>query len=460
MGFEARTEQEILEGLVARTIQRSKLSDVAPGSTFLHLHQVVAEEGAIVEQRMAAIRASFDEHDENATGTDVDDRAEEFPRDFERRLQRAAASGPALAFHRTDTAGERTIEAGVICGRDDVRSLVYVTSHAFTFGDGEATYPASSSDPYVRVTCNQLGSVGKAPAGKITTILSQVSDLIVTQPVAVGGGRDREETDELLRRMDAHRDGNQPGLGGDLVNLALQFRASDGTRCRYASIWESPFQPAYAELVVDDGYGFVGLTRAGSPISGTVPANGQHLIAHESPATEPFTALTVDGSPVSVEAVGWASQPERGFIYFPPDYLTPGVTWSLPAYNVFTGFIGELQALIEGHPSLNGTQPGRRNNGTRLRVVPATVTYLSLEIRIQVAPGGDPPTVRALVKAAVVDFLASLAPGQRLVLSDLTARLVKIPYLFSHRIVTPSDDYQPESSRHRLATTPDMVDVQ
>jgi uncharacterized phage protein gp47/JayE len=451
----ARTSQEIAEAMVARTIQRSKLTDLSEGNALLHLHQTFAEEGEAYEQRADAIRAAFDEH--NASGDDLDDRGDEFVVDFERRRGAAAASGPALVFHRASTTGARTVEAGVVCGRDDERGLLYVTAQAFTFADGEADYPTGTVDSYVRATCNQRGKVGDAPAGKITRIVSQVSDLTVTQPIALGGGRDREDDATYLRRMDAYRDGTKTGLTGDLENFALAFIASDGTRCQYARIWESPFQAGYSELVVDDGFGFAGLTRAGASVSGEVPANGQHIIEHEAPATEPISIIGIESIPVNVAAVGWASQPERGIVYMPPTYLQAGDLYALPAYSVFTGFIADLQRAIEGSPSLNGTDPGRRNNGTRVRVVRATVSYVDFDIIIRVEAGADPATVRDLVESAIVDFLAALAPGEPLALANLSARLVRVAGLRSHKFNEPADDVQPASSRHRLGTTLDRI---
>jgi hypothetical protein len=458
MPFTPRVKEEILQAMVGQVVAQSPLTDLSEGSVFLTLLGAMAEGIEDVEFRIKEIRDSYDI--DNASGAALDERVADFPGTGLVRIQAIPASGSVLTVTRSPTTGGYTLPAGSLFGRTDAPDLVYVTVSDETFGVGVATVTN------VRVVCLKAGVAGNAPTGTINKMISVPGDIVSVQQVtALAGGLEREDDDGLRQRARAYLSGLARCQPAALQALALSFVDSLGMSVRHAHVFEDLTVPAYSELVVDDGTGFTGFVQPGASVTGTIPLNGTLYLSHASPATGPITKIKVGGVvleyPVAAANPTWISIPERGIIQLKAGQteISPGDVWVIgdadTPYNVYTGFIQELQALLEGDSSNPTTTPGYRAAGTRVAVLPPTSFPVDLQINVILSTSAVVPDVVAAVKDQVSLYFLSLGPGDTAFVSQLYARLqTSIENLVALQILdalgSPAQDYSAPSPRTSL----------
>lgn len=459
MGFEPRTSREIEHGMLARQVEGSDLDDLAEGSAHRTLIKNFAVEAAGIERRILAVASR---RWSDKSGQDLDEAVGQLPETFEPRMGPSPASSPALRLRRASTSGSYTLSAGAVFVRDDNPRILYVLDEDVVFGDGEEFYPPDSATPYARLTATKVGSDSDCPAGRITRMLDQPDEIIeVLNPVAITGGEDLESDAALAERAAMFQASRARVQGLALAYFARSFVDSQGRRVRHAQRWDDPARPGYTELVVDDGFGMVGFRRAGAIYSGTVPDSGQPMVWHESPAAEPLGSagtLKVNGAEVSVGA-SYVSQPERGRLFVPSGTLSPGDTWEVSGYEVFTGWLAEFQRELEGDPSRPGSKPGHIAHGGRVRAVPPELQYVDFRLNLVVETGADTNALQAAIKQIIRDHLADLAPGDPLFLAGLTRKIMGLDGVRNVRFDTPDDDVYPATGRTRLGTTDDRIEV-
>jgi uncharacterized phage protein gp47/JayE len=457
MPYEPRTATEILQELAGQVVAQSPLTDLSEGSVMLTLLGATAEGLEAIEFRLKEIRDSYDI--DNAIGIDLDERVADFPSGGLERFGAGPASGSVLSVTRdlATTPPTYQLPAGSRFGRSDDRTIEYVTVTDETFGVGIPTI----ND--VRVICLRAGTFGNAPAGTIN-LLVDVPDGItaVSQATAIAGGVDREDDAALRSRARAYLSSLARTVPPALKSLALSFVDSVGLRVRHAAVFEDLTQPCYSEVVVDDGSGFAGFIQPGLTSTGTIPVNGALFLNHQAPAVDAITQIRnvttgvvhTYNDPASNPT--WVSYPERGLIQLKDAQadFSPGDDWEIGGasapYSVYTGFISELQAEIEGNAA-DPEQPGWRALGTRVRVVPPDPQTLAFTINVILPTGAVVDDVIASVQTAVETFLLELGPGETLYLSQLYTRIQQsVPALTAVTIHNPSADFAPSSPRKSL----------
>ena len=458
MPFEPRTAEEIRTEMLAQLVAQSALTDVSEGGVAHTILGVTAVQIALDEQRILAVYKAFGF---GGSGTDLDDRCSELP-GFTGRLGLSAGSGSCMSFTRLSGAAPLTVPAGMRVASEIDSNIEYITTEDFTFDTGVTTYPGSGDNP-VRITCLTLGSNGNASINTITVINSTTSADVIScsnsQPVT--NGIDRENDESLRKRAFDYLASLCQTTPKAIEYLGRSFQASDGTRALHAFVWEDPNTPAYAELVVDDGDGMLGLERAGADVNSTVPVNGQRKLWFEAPCSNTRDpTITINGQTYSPGE--WVIIQERGEVAIDPDsnlFSTAGQAWSVTNYKVWTGYIRELQTIVEGSLQLLSRSPGWRAAGCRVRVVPPILDDQDFTASIVVESGFDFNSVVLDVKAAIVAFLRAIPPGQPLLPLPFYAALDRVPGLENIRFTIPAvdDSIYPESERHKLHTTSDRI---
>lgn len=484
MTFTPRETSDITSQMAAVVVAQSALSDVAEGSEVVALLDAMANVVAQAERDMAAIASSFslvDVAGRPLRGRLLDERCATLPRGGVARLEGSPAAGAAIQVTRTSSSGAYTIPAGTTFGRDD-SSVVYVSTTTQIMADGEAVYPPSAAVEPLHVVATTRGADTNAPdPGTVSRLVSGPDGILsVTSIRAIGGGSDREDDAALFRRAMAYMEGLGRVQAGFARFLALSHQSALGGRVRFASVFEDPRWPAYAELLIDDGSGFGGYSRQMVAIEAVVPDNGQTTLYHEFPATAPIVTIEIDkGSGFVAYGLGdasgaprWTSVPERGVVYVhDPTLLDPGDSWRIggrPEQRVYTGPIAEIQAVIEGSPDSPGAVPGYRTRGGRLRVMPPTPTYLAVTAIAVWEAGTNIATARALLQSALDAYVRTLGPGEPLFLSRATHEAHKaMRSLLSSsspdgalrkiEFTAPSADFYPASNRH--VVRPSSVEV-
>lgn len=446
MTYRPRTAQEIFDALLGGVLARSPLRDVYQGVLSILLRGF-AEQIAELDQRLRAIRDAFTVA--GAAGTDLDARAGDFPSPLTRRGA-VAASGAVLSLIRAESAAAATLAAGAIFARAD--GVQYRTLDPVAFDVGAA----GAAD--VRVVALRPGVGGNCGAGEIVQVIrASVALASVTNTRGLDNGADGESDEAFRARLQTHLARLSRTTPDALLSLALAYVApTDGTAARFAFVAEDA--PGSAVLVIDDGSGSAGGSRAGAFVAATVPDSGAPVLWHEAPATDPIAAIEVErGSDVFFLTAGldFRSLPEQGIVDVLPGRLLPGDIWKIRDYRVFTGLVADLQNEINGDPSDRERYPGWRAVGCRMRVLPALVEFLALDLRVLPRSGVSFSAAAPAAREAVVRYLQSLAPGATLYVARLVAALLADADLVSVSVFaagtqTPLPDQVPTTARHAI----------
>lgn len=458
--FTPRTKTEIEQSLLARLVAQSKLTDVNAGDVGRHLIGTTAEEFEAVEFRVKRVRDGF--RLQGLKGADVDARLKDLNLT---RLGKTAASGAVLKVTRGSAVGTLDLPAGSTYTRSDNPAVIYVQTVGVTMGVGELIYPPNDTVDPISVICVSRGEVGNCGIGAIDVGLNVPSDVLsVTNTEPLDNGQDRETDAEALYRAYLYLSSLARSQPPALEFLARTFVASDGTRVLHAQVWEDPDRPGYSELVVDDGFGFVGAVDKGAEVTGTVPANGQRTLWHQSPATNPITTIQVDTGAgfvaVNTPSGGvqqWTSLEERGLLHTIAGLLSPGDDWKINNYLVYTGLIRELQATVEGDPADRLNKPGWRASGTRVRVVPPTVNYVAITYFLVGEADVGLTSLIETVNAEIIGYLRTLPPGEPLFRARLTARVMALDGVRNFIVNAPAEDYYPSSARGAIRTKSELI---
>jgi len=436
MAYEPRASFEILRDLVAGVVARSELTDITTGSVLSQILTTVAAEISNVEFRLAKIRDSF--FFETLTGQDLDDRVAELPPQGISRLPATNATGGGLTLHRAQVLNAQgvgtgvsvdpnafTVPQGAVFGRIDSDTL-YRTIEDVTFAVG---LPSAFS---ATVVCFEAGIVGNCPAGTLTKMISVPREIVsFEQTVGIVGGQSFEPDNQLRSRAKQYLASLARCQPTAIEYAVKSFISSDGIRVQYASLFEDPHRRGYSEVIVDDGSAFADITRAGVRADGVVPRGGITILSHERPATHPIMSIKrfdVNNAPLDdLSPDQYISIPERGIVYVVGESFDVGDRWVIEDYEVFGGsLIPELQAMIEGDLDSPVENPGLRAAGTRIRVVPPQVQEIGLDVHVVPLPGLPFVDVANAVEDIIVEYVATLSPGEPLFAARIYDRIMDL----------------------------------
>lgn len=461
--FSPRSSRQIADAMLARLIARSSLTDMIEDDDTYALLYAVASEIAGVEYKAWSFRESFDITNPDMTEEDFNARAAELPGKQFQRKGAAAAAGSVMSVTREDSSTVQVLPAGTAFGRTD-SDATYRTTVDLTFDLGTETLNK------VYVECVIPGSSGNCGVGVISRVLQAPSWLISgynTAPLTNGSDA------ELLSQAQARAAKYLSALGGSqkaaLEYLAESFVSSANVQARAAKGFYDPMNPKLATLVVDDGSG-TSATVGVSSLSGTVPPGGQTIIAHPGPATGPLSVrVTRAGGAVELlteEAGQIVSVYEQGYVYIPsarPWSLKAGDVWQIDAFEIYVGFLSELQLAVCGDVNDPIGTPGWQAFGCRVVVRPPDVYWLQADIHVVPVNGIDLEVAKSLVLTAIGAFTQQLGPGEPLYISQLLAAILQNPAILDVKlfergispVVALNDRYPAETQVIR--TTPDYL---
>ncbi len=435
--YTPRSSAEITRDLVARVVARTSLTDLAETSTLGVLLRSVAEQIAEADVRLAQIRDAFTL--DGASGVDLDERAEEIG---VARLGATSASG-SVVVSRTDSSAALTIPAGSIFGRGDTETT-YATTAAAVMSIGTTSATLS-------IVALVRGARGNAPPRAIDTIIEAPSALVsVVQGVALENAHDIESDSALRVRATGALNSLARAQPVALEYTARTFSASDGTRASTATLYELPTQAGRCELLIDDGSGIADNppTRSGEAVSLTLNAVAGQVIGIESPVVSDVR-VRVNGV-VLIEGRDYSISRSRGVVTLVESSVSVGDAVVVDSYDVYTGLVAELQSEINGDPA--DITSGHRAAGVVVRVLPAPVQRVSLDVLIVARSGATVQTLKARVESAVVAFLSSLAAGAPAYRATLISTVMSVDEVVNATILTSGtsteiSDIYPNSAR-------------
>lgn len=422
--FNPKSVDEVEQQLRALILARTPLNDFLEGSVAATLVRAIAHQFAATERGIAKVRNSF--FIGSATGADLDERVAELPPVGITRIKSSPASGSGVEVRRSgDVSGTLTLPAGSTFANSNGVQYITVTDHVFAAGSSILT------DIYVVATSS--GSLTNTSEDTINVVVTAPSAVVsCTNTIALTNGADEESDSSLQSRAIIYLQSLSRSQPTALTFLAKSFVAGDGSRMRYASLFEDVEQPGYSELVVDDGTGITaqGVSSVGQVTTGVLTNGGYSLLYHETPATAPMVAnvnvqVRRNGTLISLRASDIVSIPERGLVYLKDTApVQAGDTWEISGYRVYKGFVAELQQEIEGNTSNPAVLSGFRAAGTRVRVVAAEREVVRFDVAIQTQAGAVYGDVQSRLKTALTDYINGLEVGSPLLVSSLvtTAR--------------------------------------
>ena len=463
MAFAPKDQSTILRNLLALVINRTELNDIAPGSVLYTLLAGVANELAATERRIEAVRDGF--FLDNLSGVALDERVAEFPIGGITRRGASVASGASLSLTRdpATSASVLVIPAGSKVS-STANGLTYSTLSDIVFSAGE------SFKQNIYIYCDTARSQGNIQAGLITQSVDLDSSIIsVNNLIPLTNGRDTESDVSLKRRASKYLESLGRTQISALEYLALSFQPSDGSRFSFTTVFEDPSQPAYSELLVDDGSGLSieSVSRLGSVESTTVPSGGQNILFHESPAVAPITSanilITRGVSTITIPDSQIISIPERGIVYLPDGLLQPGDVWSIRDYRVFLGPIAELQAEVEGNNSLSRIS-GFRAAGCRVVVRPPELQEVAFDLAINSDRAFDLKTVEYKVKQAIINFISTLGINSPLYVSNIITAALNVPGVLDVEVLRSGERLRlstiyPQSRKSIIRTNSNLINI-
>lgn len=431
MPYTPRSSREILRDMSARMVARSELTDLNEGSVLYDLLATFAEQVAESDVRLSQIRDQFTL--EGASGVDLDERAEELG---VTRLSASRASGEAT-LTRTDTSSALTVPLGSEVGRSDA-DTTYATLDNVTFSVGVASVS-------VRVQAQVAGVVGNAPSFTLDTLVSTPSGVTgVSQPTSISNGNDAETDSGLRARCRRRLNALSRCTPSSMEYAALTFRASDDTRATIATVYEPSTSVGRVELLVDDGSGLADTasTRAGANVSQGVTLASSFIIGTERAiASGPTVSRARLGLPsvTLIEGVDYIVNRGAGVVtILEGANVSLGDVVHVTSYTVYEGLIAELQGLIEG--DVGDPSTGYRPAGITVRVLPAPVQRMDVDLLITVADGANVSTVTTQAQTACVDYLSSLGAGSPAYIARVIDAVMDVSGVINVRAQRPSSN--------------------
>ena len=436
--YTPRSSRDIVRDLVARVVARTDLSDIAEASVLGVLLRAVAEQIADSDVRLSQIRDQFTLS--GAGGVDLDERAEELGIS---RLSATAATG-IVTVSRTSTTASLTIPRGSVFGRSN-SDVTYLTTSAQTLAIGVASLD-------VNVVASVAGSAGNCAPRAIDTIVEAPDEIVsIVQGIALSNAQDQESDEDLRARATRHLNSLARAQPIALVHAVKSYTASDNTRATTATLYEPPDRLGYCELLIDDGTGLgtAPLTRPGAEVSVTLNSVLGQVIGIESPVVEDLSVSV--GSSSLLEGRDFTLNRARGILTLSESAsVSAGDVLTISGYQVYSGLISELQALIDG--DISDISSGYRAAGVSVRVLPAPVQRVSLDILIVASAGSTLTTLKANVEAEVSAYLSALDAGSPAYRAAMISRVMGVAGVLNAQILVAgtsneSPDLYPSTSR-------------
>ena len=434
--FTPRTTKAISVALLAKVLARTKLTDTSLGSVLERLMWSYAEDISTTEQRIAAVRDSFDFLNPAISDADLDERSAEFPPNAGiERLYSNNATGSVMSVTRKDAADVQVLPAKTVFARS-VDGVRYRTTQDYQFNAGTETIQG------VSVVCLVPGEQGNCSAGAIDQLIGSPNWVIsVANTAAITNGIEDETKQEYQIRLAKYVQSLAHSQMAALEFAASTYQESNGARVKFAKGYQDNLTPGTSYMILDDGTGMQGMIKAGSATSGVVPEYGIRQLWHEAPAAGPILQVAVTLPDTSlktlVEGQDYVSIYERGIILLANGVIPPGSTWTISGYNVRTGLFGDVQRLLDGNPAKPDSEPGWVAAGCRCIVRPPDVVNLFCDIHVVPQDGYPALDMAQQAQALAISFLQQLGPGETLFTSRLTAALMSIQGIQAVHIYQP-----------------------
>lgn len=417
--FRPRTRIEILREMMARVVGRSRLSGLRRNGFTFHVLSSAATEDAELYFQLARLREIFDL--ENATGSDLDERAQELIFSDEKLLRidkRNATS--SVIFGRTSTVGAAPIPIGsYVAASDSAGQILYKTTAAGSILNGNTE---SSAVPIVAVDAGIRANVDALAVSKLVSRPPGV--LTVRNTAKIDNGVDKEKDPVYRARLKGHVQSLSRGTPFAVESFVGAVQLTDGQRVRYSKMIEPVVPNGTAVVYVDDGTGGLDVYDSGfltSPdtlIASAAGGEERTRLSKYAVRDDGSFVLKKNGV-VMVRNTDYFLNRANGEISFAVA-LTAGQAITV-LYRYYTGLVYEAQLIVSGKPDDRLNYPGVGPASTEIRVLPAARALQTLVGQLSVLDDFDVSTVSVAVASAIQTYINNLSIGEAVLVSKTYA---------------------------------------
>lgn len=431
--FQPRGRVAILREMVARVVARSKLVGMVRDSVVFHILAAAADEDAEQYFQLANLRAVF--NIDQATGSDLDDRAAEIQPGTISRRESLFASG-FVRFTRVGTTGNLPIPAGTTVSAEDLQGPVkFRTTAAATILAG-STFVIN-----VPVVALEAGERGNVDVGTIVQLTTRVPGVVgVRNDSRFSNGRDRESDDLFRARIKLYVQALSRGTPTAIRSFALNVQLADGRRVLFAKVVEPILPTGSYQVYIDDGTGGVDLydtTYAPSiGVDDTLinPALGgeRDVYTTARPIRDDGSFAAKKNAVLMTRGVDYELNVANGQLELAAPLAAGDVVTA--RYRFRTGLIQETQRVIDGDPATLVTHPGVRAAGTQAIVLPPSIVYVTLAGNTSVQSDFNAHNVIEQVTAAIMQYINNLDIGESVIAAKIIEVAMAVPGMFNFQI--------------------------
>lgn len=409
--------------MIARVVGRTRLTGLRRSGLVFHVLSSASNEDAEQYYQIARLRDVFSL--DNATGSDLDERAAEI--DFDGTLGRVGktfATG-AVVFGRPGTTGTTSIPIGSIVGAKDSQGVIQYQ----TTGAGSIT-PGNTLSAQVPVIALVAGTRGNVAAGAISRLVSRPPGVTtVTNPSKFDNALDKEEDPLYLARIRTHQQSMSRATPLACEDIASKTSLSNGARVRHSKIVEPVVPTGRAVVYIDDGTGSLDvfnadyLTTPETVIASAAGGETRTRVSKFAVRDDGSFVLRKNGVAM-VRDVDYFLNRASGEISFATALTATDQITAL--YRYYTGLVYEAQKRVTGDPADRVTYPGVGGAATEIRVLPAIRSLQSVTGLLSVAANFDVVTVTAAVSSAIQEYINTLGIGAPVLVFELYGAVKKV----------------------------------
>lgn len=432
--FEPKSYTFILNRLTNRVVARSNLTGLESGGQLHTILTGFAREMDDANFQMSNLRDIWSIN--TATGTDLDERALDFPITEVTRGEATKATGN-VTFSRSGTSGTVNIPVGTIV-RTANGDAKYETTASGSIAD------TSSTSGAVTIQALVAGAAGNTDAATITQFDAIAGVETVTNASAVAGGTDKESDETFRAKIRTYLRSLARGTPDALKFAVLGITVDGAGTIRSADVVED-FVNGVATIYVDNGTGTISTTTVVS--GGTVVASavgGESRIFIPNIPVAPGAVFTLyRNAGALTEGTDFTIHKSTGQITFLTSAFPGGLTAAdaiTADYTYYTGLIQEAQRVVNGDPDDRVNYPGYRCASITAQVLPPTILQQTVIANVTLDSGyaslGD--DVRTDVQAAINLYINSLGVNEDVIFSELVAAAQSVPGVYDIRFTTPT----------------------
>lgn len=409
--------------MISRVIARAGLSGLRKNSGVYHVLAAAADEDAEQYFQLARLRDVFSI--DNATGSDLDERAAEIETDEDLTRIGATKATTTVLFSRPTTVGTVAVPIGsVVTASDSAGTIRFETTAAGSILAGNTV-----SAP-IPVRAVEAGTRGNVSAGAIARMETRIAGITgVTNEQDVNNAFSRESDPDYRARIKGAVQRMSRGTVFSIESYARAAKLDDGARARFVKVVEPIATTGNYATYIDDGTGSLDVyssdfITADDTLIASAAGGEYRLRTNRRPIRDDGSFVLRINGVVATRGAAYLINPSTGDVE-----LTVPLTASQNVkanYRNYVGLVQEVQKVLDGDANDRQNYPGVRAGGRYLTVLPASRALQSVTGIIDVLSDYDLASVIAACTTAIQEYINGLDIGEPVLVSRIIEAVTSI----------------------------------